>query len=349
MFDYAGGIHFHSSYSYHARVSLSRILKDAATSGLHFAIVADHFRLDARDEGYAGYHDNVLLIVGQEISPRYNHYLALGTRKPIVVWKSEADAQKVIDAVNNQDGFGFISHPDHAGAPRIGSRAYPWIDWNVHGYAGMGIWDLMGDWSSSLQSPWQALYACFRPAHALKGPQAKTLARWDELAQKSHCVAIGEIDNHAHRRSLFGLTREIFPFAFAFRMIRTHVLLERPLAQDAQKDEQTILGALRQGQSYVSLDMWKDPTGFSFTIFDEEKKAWPGGQMTRRGPALLEARLPSAGKIRLLRDGRVVKEEVRRSALQWDVDLPGVYRMEAQQYISGRWRPWIYSNPIWVK
>jgi hypothetical protein len=349
MHDYAGGVHFHSAYSYDARVPLPRILKDASRAGLDFAILTDHFRLDARTEGFEGYHNDLLLIVGEEISPRYNHYLALNIQKPVVVWKTETHAQRLIDEVNAQGGFGFIAHPDHAGAPLVGSRAYPWIAWNVSGYAGLSIWDLMSDWGSSLTSPWKTLLACLRPAHALKGPPAATLARWDELTQRTHCVAIGEIDNHGHRRSLFGFTREIFPFEFAFRTIRTHVLLEKPLTKRADEDTRAILEALKLGQSYVSFDLWNDPAGFTFSIYDAQKRAWPGGEFLRQGQAILEAKLPSRGKVRLLRDGRLIKEEHRRAALQWDVDVPGVYRIEAQQHVSGRWRPWIYSNPIWVK
>ena len=228
MHDYAGGVHFHSAYSYDARVPLPRILTDAARAGLDFAILTDHFRLDARTDGYEGYHpspllplpsqrgegggegEDLLLIVGEEISPRYNHYLALGIKKPIVVWKTETNAQRLIDEVNAQGGFGFIAHPDHAGAPLVGSRAYPWIAWDAHGYAGLGIWDLMSDWRSALSSPWKTLQACLRPAHVLKGPPAATLARWDELAQKGHCVAIGEIDNHGHRRSFSALRGRFF-------------------------------------------------------------------------------------------------------------------------------------------
>jgi hypothetical protein len=349
VFDYAGAIHFHSAYSYDARIPLSDILTDAQKAGLHFAIVSDHFRLDARTDGFEGYKNKVLLIVGEEISPRYNHYLALDIKKPIVVWKTETNAQRYIDEVQAQGGFGFISHPDHAGAPLIGSRAYPWIDWNATGYAGVGIWDLMSDWSFSLSSHWKALYACLRPAHVLKGPSAQTLERWDALTQKQHCVAIGEIDNHGHRRTLFGITRKIFSFDFAFRTVRTHVLLEKPLAQNAEEDIPALLAALRQGQSYVSLDLWNDPTGFSFSVYDEKKRAWPGGTFKRDGQAVLEAKLPRSGRIGLIRNGRLVKTEYRRAALQWDVDLPGVYRVEAQQYVSGRWRPWIYSNPVWVE
>jgi hypothetical protein len=373
VFDYAGSIHFHSAYSYDARVPLPDILTDAALAGLHFAVVTDHFRLDARQDGYEGYYSaspgsprrppspdgrgtgaaegeakSVLLIVGEEISPRYNHYLALGTTKPVVVWKTDINAQRMIDEVNRQGGFGFIAHPDHAGAPLIGSRAYPWIDWGVRGYAGVGIWDLMTDWSSSLVSSWSMIWSCLCPALALKGPQMKTLARWDELAQKGHCVAIGEIDNHGNRRTLFGIRHRLFPFNFAFRTIRTHVLLDKPLTKNTQEDIKTVLKALREGQSYVSLDIWNDPTGFSFSVYDEKNRAWPGGEFKRQGEAILEAKLPKPGRLRLIRDGRIVKEERKRSALQWDVDLPGVYRVEAQQRIFGRWRPWIYSNPIWV-
>jgi hypothetical protein len=240
VFDYAGCIHFHSAYSYDARVPLPRILEDATGAGLDYAIVTDHFRLDARQDGLEGYHKNLLLIVGEEVSPRYNHYLAFGIQNPIVTWKTETDAQKIIDQVNTQGGFGFIAHPDHAGAPLVGSRAYPWIAWDAHGYAGLGIWDLMSDWSSSLSSPWNTLMACLRPAYALKGPPAKTMARWDELTQKGHCVAIGEIDNHGHRRSFFGISRNAFPFDFAFHTIRTHVLLYKPLTKNAVADTSAI-------------------------------------------------------------------------------------------------------------
>src|SRR5262249_49863124 len=156
----------------------------------------------------------------------------------------------------------FIAHPDHAGAPLFGSRAYPWIRWDVHGFAGFGIWDLMSDWNTSLATPWSTFKACLNPGHALQGPPAKTLARWDELAQKGHVLVIGEIDNHSHKRSIFGFVRQIFPYSFAFRTIRTHVLLDSPLTRDAKKDEQSILAALKKGQSYVSLDLWNDPTGF---------------------------------------------------------------------------------------
>lgn len=323
----------------------SKALKTPA----HFAILTDHFRLDGLSEIPERYSGQTLLIVGEEISPRYNHYLALGIQKPIVVWKSDNQPQRSIDAVNAQGGFGFISHPDHAGAPLFGSRAYPWIDWSVTGYAGISLWDLMGDWQRSLRSPWQAAKALWRPAHALQGPTTAALARWDALTEKGRCVIIGELDNHGNTRSFFGFNRRIFPFDFAFRTIRTHVLLERPLTHEAASDERVILDALKRGQSYVSLDFWNDPTGFSFSILNDNAQAVAGGTIQRQGETLMEAKLPSPGKIFLVRNGRRIKEDHNRSALQWDITHPGVYHIEAQQYVGGQWRPWIFSNPIWVE
>src|SRR6185312_8923931 len=148
------------------------------------------------------------------------------------------------------------------------------------------------------------------PALALRGPRPSTLERWDALAQKSHCVAIAEADNHGHRRRFFGWRRRLFSFEFAFRALRTHVLLTEKLSGEAASDQRMILQALRRGRSYVSLDLWQDPSGFCFAAFDEAR---------------------------------------RRAYAQRDLDLPGVYRVEADQYVRGRWRPWIYSNPIWVR
>ena len=359
-FDYAGCIHFHSAYSYDADAPLGEIVQAGLRAGLRYAILTDHFRMDARRDGWEGYHApefgrgldparRLLLIVGEEISPRYNHYLALGMQKPVVVWKTHLDAQETINAVNERGGFGFLAHPDHEGAPLRGLRAYPWIAWDARGFAGLGIWDLMGDWTSALTTRLGILRACLWPALALRGPRPSTLERWDALAQKSHCVAIAEADNHGHRRRFFGWRRRLFSFEFAFRALRTHVLLAEKLSGEAASDQRMILQALRRGRSYVSLDLWQDPSGFCFAAFDEARRATMGEEFERRGPALWEVKLPAAGRFRLIRNGRIIYEERRRAYAQRDLDLPGVYRVEADQYVRGRWRPWIYSNPIWVR
>lgn len=363
MFDYAGCIHFHSAYSYDARIALPQILEDALKAEIDFAIVTDHFRLDARQEGWEGYYprtdarglpqgptrgQHVLCLVGEEISPRYNHYVALGLKEPVVVWKNHAEAQQVIDAVKAQGGFGFIAHPDHVGAPLLASRAFPWVDWKVRGYAGLGLWDLMSDWGSGMTSPWGVLRSFLWPVQVLNGPSRKTIERWDALTQEGHCVVIGETDNHGNVRSFFGIRRQLFPFETAFKTIRTHVLLSQPLTGQSALDQTQILEALRLGRSYVSLDFWQQPAGFNFEVYDDQQRATMGENFVRKGPALIDIKVSVPGPIRLLRNGRVIAEERRRAYVQRDLELPGVYRVEVDQKAGGRTRPWIFSNPIWV-
>jgi hypothetical protein len=352
MFDYAGCIHFHSAYSYDAFEPIERIIASALRSGLDFAVVTDHFNLDAKKNGFERYHEaqgrKMLLLVGEEISPRYNHYLAMNISEPVMMTKADLHSQDTIDAVNARGGFGFIAHPTHSGAPFAGIRAYPWVDWNVKDFAGISIWDLIGDWTSQCVSPWGLICAVLNTTGAIRGPKTETLQKWDELTQRGRYVAIGEIDNHATRKRMGIFSKRIFPFNFAFRTVRTHVLLEQPVTGQCESDKAAIYAALRSGCSYVSFDYWQSPTGFQFEMFDGKQRTRMGGRITRSGPTLLEIKLPAPGRIRLIRNGRMIRQETSRTYMERDVDVAGVYRVEVDLKVRGAWRPWIYSNPIWV-
>ena len=75
-------------------------------------------------------------------------------------------------------------------------KHYPWTDWSVTGYTGMGIWDFMTDWQNSLTGYLRAVLSYAFPALFLRGPSPKTLERWDRLSQERRVVGIGELDNH---------------------------------------------------------------------------------------------------------------------------------------------------------
>jgi hypothetical protein len=348
MFDYAGSIHFHSAYSFDAREPISEIVQAALRARLDFAIVTDHFRMDALEEGWERYHGNLLFLVGEEISPRYDRYLAFNLNKPVLLEKTHPTPQAMINEVNARGGFGFIAHPDHEGAPLVRLRAHPWTDWDVKGYAGIGIWCFMDDWSSSIKSYVSLLKAWLFPSLVLSGPRQKTLSRWDALCRQDRCAAIGETDNHSGRRSVLWFIQKFFPFEFAFRTVRTHVVLRQPLTGALAEDRAAIYDAIREGRSYVSLDLWNDPKGFVFEIFDGEQRATMGETFKLKGKALIEVKAPAKCRIRLIRNGEIIYGNRFSPYFERDVDLPGVYRVEVQQRVMGAWRPWIYSNPIWV-
>jgi hypothetical protein len=46
--------------------------------------------------------------------------------------------------------------------------------------------------------------------------------------------------------------------------------------------------------------------------------------------------------------GRAIAER-RGDRLEHDVAMPGVYRVEAWLEVGGEERPWIFTNPIYVR
>ena len=153
FYDYRGIIHSHSAYSFDGRAPIREILEAARINGIDFVMLTDHSNLRAREEGFEGWHGDTLLIVGQEIAPRFNHYLAFQIDTPVVIAEDEPDIapQIYVDEVLAKGGIGFIAHPDHEGTKLFHVKHYPWLDWNVTGYTGIGIWDFMTDWQNTLR------------------------------------------------------------------------------------------------------------------------------------------------------------------------------------------------------
>jgi hypothetical protein len=349
LFDYPGVIHFHSRYSFDGRASMEEILRSARETGVRFLLLTDHSTLEARRDGWEGWHDGVLVAVGQEIAPRFNHYLAFGIDRSYPVGEEDHPApEDYIRFVNGEGGFGFIAHPDHEGTEVFHVKHYPWIDWNARGYAGIGIWDFMTDWQSSLTGTLRALISYAAPAFFLRGPRPVTLSRWELLNETAPVPGIGELDNHDTVKRFLGISFPVFPFRRVFRLIRTHVLLDRPFEGDAAKDIAAVFDALRRGRSYVSLDAFRDPRGFRFSVSSGGAEAFPGERVPLADGARGAVDLPFPGVIRVIRNGRPLLEEAGRS-LRFAVDGPGRYRVEAFLKKLRKRRPWIYSNPVYVE
>lgn len=350
LFDYAGVIHFHSSFSFDGHSPLATILRAANKNGLDFLMLTDHDHLRARDEGWERWHNNTLLIIGQEISPRFNHYLAFNTTSPIFYPKDAQDIppQKYIDEVNAQGGFGLIAHPDHEGAKTFHVKHYPWNDWTVTGYKGISVWDFMTDWQSSLRGYFKGLLSFLFPAWFLRGPKPVTLSRWDKLNQTQKIIGFGELDNHASIKKILGMTFVAFSFERAFKFISTHVLTEEKLTGDGQKDKGAILQALLAGRVYFALEYFRKARGFAFFIEQEDKRYQMGDELKLGGKAFLKVSLPAKALVRVIRNGLQLEEEFT-SGLSRQVSEPGVYRVEVYLKSYGKLSPWIFSNPVFIR
>jgi hypothetical protein len=348
MHDYAGAIHLHSNYSFDGHASVDEIVRAAKSCGLDFVVLTDHFRLDAKKDGWEGWHDGVLLIVGEEISPRYNHYLAMDIASPIIEWRKRSKPQEYIDAVNKQGGFGLIAHPDHSGAPEYGVKEYSWKDWSVTGFTGISIWDFMTDWQSKLAGPLRAVMALLFPAWMLSGPKEVTLKRWDELNITRKVLGFGEQDNHKTPRKPAGFKFNVFEFERLLNTVTTHVLLDEPLSRDRETAKKQIYSALKNANAYVAQEYWNRAKGFTFTISGGAKASIGGEIKLNGGKAEAAAMFPQKAAASLLCNGKAVFGPVYAKDFRTDINKPGVYRVEAMQKICGFSKPWIYSNHIRV-
>jgi len=141
---------------------------------------------------------------------------------------------------------------------------------------------------------------------------------------------------------------DLDPYGRSFRNVSTHVLAP-------ELTEQALRVAVRAGHVYVSHDWVCDPTGFRFqyepaatgqggapapALMGDERPFAPGGRLV--------ARFPAPCKARLIRNGGVVAEH-QGEDFEFPADAPGVYRVEGWQTLDGEDRPWIYSNPIYLR
>jgi len=347
--DYTGVIHLHSAYSFDGRTPIGEILKAANHHGVDFLFLTDHSTLQAKKDGFEGWHNGTLLIVGEEIAPRFDHYLAFRLEEKAVDIGElpQIPPQEYINRVRTRGGLGFIAHPDHEGTALFHVKHYPWTDWSVAGYTGIGIWDFMTDWQNSLSGYLRAVLAYALPAFFLRGPAPATLARWDTLTKERRVVGIGELDNHDTLKRVLGWSISIFPYRRVFRLIRTHLITETPLSGNSQADIAVLFNALENGRAYVALDYYRSSSGFSAILTDGDRYATLGDAFAIHHPSELRVSVPHEARIRLIRNGDPYRQAVGKG-LFVKISEPGIYRIEAYLRIFGRYRPWIFSNPIYV-
>ncbi len=329
--DYAGIIHIHTTYS-DGTGTYAQIARIAARRGLDFLIVTDHNTLQALADGKEGWYPTeaahrTLVLVGEEISAPDGHVLAIGVTQPV---RRDQPTQAILDDIARQGGLAFIAHPRY--------RRRPWTNWDVHGYAGLELYNVVEDVADAhwLRTGFAGLLAAPEAFYRalMRRPNA-TLAQWDRLlADGRPLVGLGAVDAHGLR--LWQL--RLAPYDVLFNTIRTHLLMSE-LSRGA------VLEALRAGHAYLAVDLLGDATGFVVRAESEGRIAGVMGDAVPWSRDLsLRIYAPTTARLRLYQDGRLV-EERRAQTWRYAVTAPGVYRVEAD--LHGQF--WIAANPIYVQ
>jgi hypothetical protein len=134
------------------------------------------------------------------------------------------------------------------------------------------------------------------------------------------------------------------PYVVSFRNCATHVLAPK-------LDEAALRTALKAGHAFVAHDWMCDATGTQFVARDTDGKqvAVMGDEVKLADGLKLTAKLPLPAYLRLLRYGKEVAKSEGKADFDFVVKEAGAYRLEAWLELDRELRPWIFSNPVYVR
>ena len=342
MIDLQGAIHIHSHFS-DGSGSLREIIKSAQEAELDYIIITDHNTLRARKEGIEGWHQKTLVLVGEEISGRVGHCLALNY--PNRISGRRKQPEKYLDEIRKHQGLSFIAHPHFGSNWMFAIRNVSWKNWNVPEFTGLELWSYLADWAKDLT--WlNFARRWLNPHQAISGPSSETIKKWDELTQLRPVVAIGGVD--AHAKVLTPFKRPvILPYHQVFETIRTHIVLSTALTGKWIDDAKKIYRALQQGHVYLANDGIANSRGFSFQAVDEKEKilGTMGDVISTKIPIRFKISIPAkSGSMRIIKNGEILYRSTE-SKIEYRAESLGVYRVEVFYHRH----PWIYSNPIYLR
>ncbi len=353
----AGILHVHTNRS-DGRGTPDEVAAAAARAGLAFLVFTDHG--DAtRPPDPPVYRSGVLCVDGVEISTTGGHYVALGL--PAAPYPLAGEPRDVVDDVRRLGGFGIVAHPD---SPK---PSLAWRDWTAP-FDGMEVINLDSTWRA--RARWTGWRARLHIGEALvdypfRSPE--TIARlvpgtdaiyhWVAQARRRRVVLTAGADAHAKlalmRGDDPGSNRYSLPFPGyepTFEAMSVHVRLESAFTGDAAADAAALLGAIRRGHLYVSLDGIARPASFSFAATNALGTVHEGDELGLAGPVTLHVTSNApAGFTTTVWAG--TREIARRQAQRFDVIAsadPEVYWVDIR---SGGREPalWLVSNPVYVR
>jgi hypothetical protein len=372
-------LHVHSAFSHDSRGTIDEIIQAAKKAGVRVILFSEHpaSHYDYVVDGHQGLKDGVLLIPGAETGD------FLAYPKTTIQAQKTTGNQEFSDLVRSTGGMIFLCHleerMDWEIAGLTGSEIY-----NTHAdfkeetkfiAALRNPFTLFGLSSAVKQYP-QEMFA------ALQDYPADYLKRWDQLCLKARHTGVSANDAHHNQAFRAKLTDDgkvlledalgkklaqldpekvlplkalvagkkpgelvleldLDPYERSFHHVSTHLLMRELTTENVWE-------ALQAGRAYVAFDWMADPTGFVFRA-DRAGDTWPmGSEVPGAKNVRLRAEAPLDGTVKLIRNGEVMLEQAG-GKIDVPLDTPGNYRVEVWLSMVGEARPWILSNPIYVR
>ena len=349
--DYKGVIHVHSSLGGHSTGNFRELISAARANQLDFIIMTEHPQADFDTAAMTltDVHGGVLFINGNEVVTLDGDRLLLIPGSAEAALMSAKSTSEVADKQKASGGLSIAAYPTDSQI------------WSSTSVDGVEVYNLFTNARAANPSVlffdglwFYGRYPDLMFANFFLRP-AENLKRWDDAIANGNHRLVATAGNDAH--SNIGLSVndasgeqwlgvKLDPYERSFHLVRTHLLIKK----DRGLTRESLLEAITNGHCYVSFDLFGDADGFSFQVTIPEQRIM-GDEIGFVDGLRLMVSAPLMSRIVLYRDGSAIDEK-SGSRVEFPVNSKGVYRVEA--YLDSlpapaTGKPWILSNPIYVK
>lgn len=315
-------------------------------------------------ESLDGYHEKLLVVTGGEYSYINSRLLSLEIPTQFD-FKGAGQSQVYFADLLSQsqktanDPFLILAHPY--------KPKYQWTGDFPPGLDALEIVNLKLVWQQAwlrnkVSFLWTLFTIPFNDRLALirlfENPEQE-LELWDRLSQNRHIVGFLGADAESRIRVSEDFSIPFPSYESLFAIASNHILLRSELTGNAKADREKILGALKQGQFYFSLDLLANPKGFNTFIRTADGKVHlMGSEVPLQVGMELVVELPNKPNvpfdIDIFRNGnKIVTSNSQTTRIT--LHEPGVYRVKVRVIPTfpipdgKKWVSWIFSNPFYIR
>jgi len=352
FYDYSGVLNVHSNKS-RGSGRVQDIIASASDANLDFIFFNETNPIDQKQPRPIRFGD-LHVFYGAELSFNGSRFLH-SSFKEGPVFSSNSDVQLFI---SNQletgvDDLLILAHPNKLGYEWASERQPKFL-------TGVEVLNLRQIWKSAwdghkLSFLGAVFFYPFNPGLFfldIYSDQALSTEIWDDWGRAAKVLGFLGSDVTSKLRITKNYNLNFPSYKNIFLMAKNHVLLSEELIGFGSHEK--IYQALKSGQSYFSIDLLGDPSGFAFwgeTLTRKKVLMGQSGPLSEN--VVLRGVVPLTKtnmKILLYRDGELI-ESFQKDFI-YKVTLKGAYRIEVRVkplypvFRNQEWIPWIFSNPI---
>ncbi|MGC2236805.1 MAG: hypothetical protein WA584_11630 [Pyrinomonadaceae bacterium] len=349
--DYKGIIHAHTFLGGHSSGHFDELIAGANANNLDFVLMTEHTseQYDTSALTLNGVYGNTLFVGGQEANTSSDDRFLLLPGSAESASDAKLQTPQFLEKYHAQNKLALITYPEK------------FKSWDSN-FDGIEVFSLH---TNAKKANW--FYALFDliwsfPAyHELTIADyferpAENLQKFDEITTRKKSTLFSGSDAHSNIGfHLLGddagnkiINLKIDRYETIFRLVRTHVLLEK----DKALTRENLLDALKKGHAFVGFDVLSDTTGFTFSATSGAENKIQGDEIALAQGVKLKASAPQTAHFVIFRNGVKAAEAGGNSEMDFDANEAGTYRVEVYLDSLGRnfdKTPWIISNPIYVK